>query len=67
MSQDLLPCPFCGTAAVLDFHKGNRWAKGYQAYCESKDCKLTPYSLVYPTADEAIEAWNTRKSPAGNV
>lgn len=63
----LLPCPFCGSAPVLDgvgyYHKGEE-TKYIQ--CENAGCRVKP--SISQDQDEygnwnIFEEWNTRHSP----
>ena len=57
----LKPCPFCGSedisvsAGYWDCH-----GACYEVTCANPQCAVHPYSDLYPTEAEAIEAWNNR-------
>jgi len=55
MSNEILPCPFCGGKAIAedrsDLHSA--WLIG----CDRCDCVMDVY---YRTKEEAVEAWNRR-------
>ena len=58
MTEELKPCPFCGRQPALlqNFKK-----TGYFVVCNNHGlCVIRPETYDYPTADEAIDAWNTR-------
>ena len=60
MTTKLKPCPFCGRAVRVDsiVSRGIRY---YQVGCrDERKCELTPITWNYPTAAEAISAWNRR-------
>lgn len=62
MSDQLLPCPFCGGEAAL--HE-NDWCEPpmQSAYCLNVyDCGV--HGREMPTVKEAIAAWNRRHPPA---
>lgn len=56
--QELLPCPWCGEAAVFkpssDPDEFAEWIG-----CMSDACQVMPYG-TFNTAHQAIAAWNTR-------
>jgi hypothetical protein len=55
---DLLPCPFCGTAATARQYisgKASWWAVG----CPSAECVIAPLS-VDDLRTLAVRIWNTR-------
>ena len=62
--RGLLPCPFCGWAAIM-----REWTSGmhyYRAECsntEGCDC----HGLQHLTIGEAIAAWNRRAGDDTNV
>ena len=60
MSEELLPCPFCGGEAKLqDFQSasGRMWLVG----CSDNTCVIPcDTSLGYLTKQRAIKAWNRR-------
>lgn len=59
--SELLPCPFCGGEDV-SVSAGYWDALGarYEVGCDNPQCVVHPYSDLYPTEAEAIEAWNKR-------
>jgi len=63
MSETLLPCPFCGSEAVLETTIGR---KGYDA-CVFCDCSASVCSVTCDDVSEAeidaIAAWNRRAEP----
>ena len=59
--SELKRCPFCGgEAKLVKTHDGM-----YGIFHESEECPIDAENFVcdwqYDTAEEAIEAWNTRK------
>lgn len=70
----LLPCPFCGGAANLDYQRGNEnWPQRWQGKCSNCSISATAFSgssTWHPIKSEddiacaqAIAAWNTRHQP----
>ena len=51
-------CPFCGGEASLSHLP--RW--GYWVECENMECYLMPTTVSFPTAEEAVDAWNRRSN-----
>ena len=59
--EDLKPCPFCGSEKVAVIrHKFRYLEVSYGIECP--DCNTQSYQF-FKTRQEAIDAWNTRKSP----
>jgi len=63
VSQELKPCPFCGTnvlsvAKISSTGPVEEWP--WVVSCESGNCAIGPITNDYATRDEAIAAWNTR-------
>lgn len=56
-----IPCPFCGEEASLDITPTQK----YQMWCTS--CACVNMGRFYPTADEALAAWNRRADLRGMV
>ena len=55
MSEEIKPCPFCGSEPrIIHDILGHPWAQ-YRAVCTSKACRAP-----FDDKDEAIEAWNKR-------
>lgn len=55
-----LPCPFCGKPAEV---WRSPMTEGWRVWCINTDCEIGPLSKTeFQTADEALAAWNTRKS-----
>ena len=52
--NELKPCPFCGGEAEF-----NKWPHKNPYYYIK--CKNNCHENAYPTKEEAIQAWNTRK------
>lgn len=62
MSEELKPCPFCGSEA--DFiTKGRSW---WAVEClNERNCGIfLPVDSAYTSKDYAIKAWNTRAREA---
>lgn len=59
MDIKLLPCPFCGGKANLNYNE-----KFYEYYVdcglEHGSCVAIPSTWPFATKEEAIKAWNTR-------
>lgn len=57
--SDLLPCPFCGEAPILDHATLVRdtyhWVR-----CGNQQCSVIPSGMQCLREASAIEAWNTR-------
>ena len=47
----ILPCPFCGTSAVLNSVNNDHWV-----ICEDSDCAFSTDFISAP--DVAVEVWN---------
>ena len=62
MSEELLPCPFCGSTELLgDFYINRNLHESYAIFCTNCDATLRGY-----TKSEVIDAWNSRAEPIGN-
>lgn len=60
ISEELLPCPFCGGDARLGI-SGDYGDGDPQVHCDNLQCRISgPYC---DTEAEAIAAWNLRTSP----
>lgn len=58
-ASEILPCPFCGgPAGGLTYLNQEKSNKGYMAHCGDCDAKVEGFNSM----EEAIKAWNTRKS-----
>lgn len=57
MSEELKPCPFCGSTNVCVFRKP--WYQRWYATCNDC-CGMTD---DFKTNEDAINAWNHRPSP----
>lgn len=59
--ENLLTCPFCGSAAVLEAFPAR---KGFEASIHCNNCLAKMCSITYDTLSEAIESvtksWNNR-------
>lgn len=79
MSQELKPCPFCGSGGKMIRPMGervfNRDAAGraiapfygpdwFRVTCSNTDCHC--FARAYADAAEAITAWNTRARPSAD-
>lgn len=54
----LLPCPFCGSPAEIEFWHGGKPSKRHVS-CSSLDCEVSP-GITGETKRKAIKKWNTR-------
>lgn len=54
----LLPCPFCGCEAKLNYDYGDY--NRYEVWCTNDDCNAMMVDLQ-DNIDALIERWNTRK------
>ena len=62
MTEELLPCPFCGSTELLgDFYINRNLHESYAIFCTNCDATLRGY-----TKSEVIDAWNSRAEPIGN-
>ncbi len=63
MSAELLPCPFCGSEAILSVERG-LWKEHCSVKCSvAYPCRCAGAPCVptwYETVELAIAAWNTR-------
>lgn len=58
MKKELKPCPFCGCTAE-EIYESPDW--GFEInYHHCDDCPVSGHNDQYETAEEAVEAWNTR-------
>lgn len=57
MSEELKPCPFCGSEAYIDGYLSG----GFFVMCadDTNDC-FQPITNKYDSVEEAEEAWNKR-------
>lgn len=54
----LLPCPYCGSEAVIKEHNEK---DGYKVICTNKEnCIGNMHYLWSKTEDEAVKVWNGR-------
>lgn len=64
MTEELKPCPFCGSDAIFDHYtvkgaKGKRW----EICCGDPDCIAYSCQLAcFKSEFAALAAWNTRSS-----
>ncbi len=69
MTDELLPCPFCGGEAQEYATMGTAEFAPYSSerdtkWCVScRDCDCTKGESLDYTEEEAIKSWNTRKEP----
>ena len=55
MTNELLPCPFCGGELKIDWSMSSQ----YWAYCPNDKCCFYE-TLIYDSVSELVEACNTR-------
>lgn len=72
MSEQLKPCPFCGGRATIEIVEDPcdcRLSMKVQCYGETgrARCETICETFMFATEREAIDAWNTRATPAGYV
>ena len=62
MTDELLPCPFCGGQAELHqtYDMETKEVIGWFVWCNNKRCECMPETNDHFTEAEAIAAWNTR-------
>ena len=58
MSDELLPCPFCGAEANVSECQGRD--DRFYIWCDGCCC-----TVMYKSKQDAINAWNTRAEPIG--
>lgn len=56
MTEQLKPCPFCGSEAELRFSEGESGKRYYWIPCKKCSCCQT----IFDTPQEAVSAWNNR-------
>ena len=59
MSEQLKPCPFCGSEAAI-INTGNHFPDAifYRIVCKSS---CTMQGRLYRTIEESVKAWNMRE------
>lgn len=60
----LKPCPFCGQSAHLVTVELSDGSEMYEVDCKNVVCPVSPYTPVYDTETEAVDAWNRRANNA---
>lgn len=62
MMEELKPCPFCGSKAILRKVATGRNRSGYEYYvrCYNLNCTVYVHTFYRDTEDEAVENWNRR-------
>lgn len=58
MTDDLLPCPFCGAAAEMTVVRSIGEPHEKSVHCTNDDCRV---SQPFASGDYAIAAWNRRQ------
>lgn len=60
--EELKPCPFCGSKAILGKVVTGRNRSGYAYYvrCGNLHCPVYVHTCNRDTEDEAVEIWNRR-------
>jgi len=59
MSEELKPCPCCGSKPIINISN----FIPYQITCENPNCQLS--GRISGSMDKAIKAWNARHIPEG--
>ena len=54
-TNELKPCPFCGSEATLDYY-------GRYVSCTNRNgrCEVRPHTNAFKTSEDAIKDWNRR-------
>lgn len=65
MSEELLPCPFCGGAAQIFFRETLENRQVFKIGCSDEDCfgyknVSTDWGVTTRTVRHAVGAWNRR-------
>ncbi|MBD5585809.1 MAG: restriction alleviation protein, Lar family [Clostridia bacterium] len=55
MTQDIKPCPFCGSNDIRCFY--NESEDTYFVFCN--ECAIR--TAKYPTREQALQVWNKRE------
>ncbi len=59
---ELKPCPFCGSKEIKMYSSNDPSIHGFIHICEiGGDGMVKVESRLFPTEQEAIDAWNRRK------
>jgi Lar family restriction alleviation protein len=66
MSDDLKPCPFCGTNPLIQVYDDLNRQISYVIECNNYDCHAMP-EVGSDRKEQAIAAWNIRALPAVTV
>ena len=61
MSEELLPCPFCGGVGVVSYHDRHMT---FTSFCDNPDCMMEPETSGFDTYLDAACSWNTRTLPS---
>lgn len=66
MSEELKPCPFCGSLPSSAAHDCDDWNRQWIVACEDPNCGVQPY---FYESDKPIAeaAWNRRAQPTAAV
>ena len=62
MTEELLPCPFCGGTVDMYYEGSHDWV----VYCEKQGCGISHNFYIPHIGDEhavAVGKWNTRAQP----
>lgn len=60
--QNLKPCPFCGGEAIVRKERYVTIEEKWIVECNSPTCVCKPKTIVYPSQESAVNAWNRRSN-----
>lgn len=62
IERKLLPCPFCGSEAVIHDSIDADAKISYHAYCTNENCIAHTDAICFDSKESAAEAWNKRSN-----